>query len=218
MDVTSRDVVLFDFDGTLANTVPAITRTARRVLLCHGLTDETIGDIMRLVGPPFPQAYSLVYGFSAEEAAQITAEYRAIYTTLGVEGWPLFEGTRELLEDLRTAGRRLGVASSKRTALVRQALADNDALDLFDVVCAKPSDDEISKSQIINFALGELGASPERAVMVGDRHNDVEAATESGIPCVGVSYGGATKPGELEAAGAFAIASTVDELRHVLLG
>ncbi|HJA28959.1 MAG TPA: HAD hydrolase-like protein [Candidatus Olsenella pullicola] len=218
MDVTTRDVVLFDFDGTLANTVPAIARTARRVLLAHGLTDETIGDIMRLIGPPFPQAYSLVYGFSPEEAAQITAEYRAIYTRLGVEGWPLFAGMRELLEDLRAAGRHLGVASSKRTTLVRQALADNDALDLFDVVCAKPSDDEISKSQIIDIALSELGASCERSVMVGDRHNDVEAAAQSGIPCVGVSYGGATKPGELEGAGAFAVAASVDELRRVLLG
>lgn len=218
VDVTSRAVVLFDFDGTLANTVPTIIKTARTVLLRHGLTDETLGDVRRLVGPPFPQAYSLVYGFSPEEATQITAEYRAIYTKLGVEGWPLFEGMRELLEDLRAAGRRLGVASSKRMGLVAQALEDNGVADLFDVAFGKPSDDNISKAQIIESALDALGAAPDETVMVGDRHHDVDAATACGMPCVGVSFGGATRPGELEDAGACSVAGTVDELRRVLLG
>ena len=218
MDVTGRSVILFDFDGTLADTVPAIVSTARTVLLRHGLTEETLGDVKRIVGPPFPQAYSLVYGFSVEEAAQITAEYRAIYTGLGRGGWPRFDGVRELLEDLRAAGRRLGVASSKRMALVEQALEDNEVGDLFDVRLGKPSDDEFSKAQIIERALGELGVGAGDAVMVGDRHNDVEAATACGLPCVGVSYGGATQPGELEGAGACSVAATVDELRRVLLG
>ena len=218
VDVTKRGVVLFDFDGTLANTIPAITSTARTVLLRHGLTDETLGDLMRLVGPPFPQAYSLVYGFSPEEAVQITAEYRAIYTTLGVAGWPLFDGVSELLADLRAAGRRLAVASSKRVTLVEASLEDNGVRNLFDAVRGKPTDDEISKAQIITWALEELGADAADAVMVGDRHHDDEAAAACGIPCVGVTYGGATQLGEHEAAGACAVASTVDELRRVLLG
>lgn len=218
VDVTGRGVVLFDFDGTLADTVPAIVSTARTVLLRHGLTDETLGDVKRLVGPPFPQAYSLVYGFSAEEASQITAEYRAIYTTLGRRGWPLFDGVRDLLEELRASGRRLGVASSKRMALVERAVEDNGVADLFDIVLGKPSDDEFSKAQIIERALCELGAVADDAVMVGDRHNDVEAATACGMPCVGVGYGGATLPGELEGAGACAVANTLAELRRVLLG
>ena len=179
-DAASRRLVLFDFDGTLADTVPVITRTARRVLLEHGLTDETLGDLTRLVGPPFPQAYSLVYGFSAEEAAQITEEYRAIYRSLGAEAWPLFDGVRELLEALRAMGRLTAVASSKRMELVQVALADNRVTDLFDVRLGKASDAESSKAGLIRRALHELGVSAEDAVMVGDRHHDVEAAAEVG--------------------------------------
>ena len=59
-DVSDSRLVIFDFDGTLADTVPSIVSTARTVLLDHGLTEETMGDLTRLVGPPFPQAYSLV--------------------------------------------------------------------------------------------------------------------------------------------------------------
>lgn len=217
-DVTGRGLVLFDFDGTLANTVPAITSTARTVLLRHGRTDADLGDLRRLVGPPFPQAYSLVYGFSEEEAAQITQEYREIYHGLGPAGWPLFDGVRELLRDLRAAGRRLAVASSKRTEMVGGALADNGVEDLFDVALGKPSDENVRKADTIRRALAKLGASPDEAVMVGDRHHDVEAALACGVPCVGVSYGGTGDLAEFSEAGACSVADSVDELRRLLLG
>lgn len=217
-DVTGRELVIFDFDGTLADTVPGITATARRVLMRHGLAEKDLGDLTRLVGPPFPQAYSMVYGFSPEEAAQITAEYREIYAGLGPSGWPLFDGVRELLEDLRAAGRRLAVASSKRQALVELALADNAIEELFDVRMGKVSDAQADKAATIAQVLELTGVPAARAVMVGDRHHDVESAAEVGVACVGVTFGGTAAPGELEAAGACAVAHTVAELRAALLG
>lgn len=217
-DAASRRLVIFDFDGTLANTVPTITATARTVLARHGLTDEAMGDLTRLVGPPFPQAYEWVYGFSPEEAAQITAEYRAIYNEVGAAAWPLFPGVREMLARVRAAGRLTAVASSKQMRLIARAVADNGLADLLDLALGKVSDTEGDKVSLIRRAMAELGASPDQTVMVGDRHHDVEAAAACGVPCVGVTYGGATLPGELEAAGACALVNTVEELGDVLLG
>ena len=171
-DLAGRRLVIFDFDGTLANTVPVIVRTARTVLARHGLTDDDMGDLTRLVGPPFPQAYSLVYGFSEDEAAQITAEYRAIYRTIGPEAWPLFDGIVDLLSRLRAAGRLTAVASSKQMPMVRTALADNRIADLFDLALGKSSDAEGDKVALIARTLRELGVSADGAVMVGDRHHD----------------------------------------------
>ena len=117
MDVSGRKLVVFDFDGTLSNTIEGITSTARAVLRAHGLSDADMGDLRRIVGPPFPEAFSLVYGFSTEEAEQITDEYRAIYNTLGAEAFPAIPGMADLADSLREAGKVLGVASSKRAAL-----------------------------------------------------------------------------------------------------
>ena len=217
-DVAGRRLIIFDFDGTLANTVPAIVSTARTVLARHGLTDEAMGDLTRLVGPPFPQAYSLVYGFSEEEAAQITAEYRAIYRGIGPEAWPLFGGVAALLRRLRSAGRLTAVASSKQMAMVERALADNGITELFDVALGKSSDAEGDKVSLIKRAMDDLGVGPAEAVMVGDRHHDVEAAAACGVPCVGVTYGGTGTVAELMGAGACACADTVEELGRVLLG
>ncbi|WP_273396701.1 HAD family hydrolase [Thermophilibacter mediterraneus] len=217
-DVTGRRLVIFDFDGTLADTVDGICATARTVLLAHGISEEGLGDLRRIIGPPFPQAFSLVYGFDEREAAQVTAEYRAIYQGLGIEGWPLYPGMRAALETLRAAGRSLAVASSKREALVARAVADNGVGDLFDVVLGKQSDAQASKAATIARVLELMGSEPGDAVMVGDRHHDVEAAAEVGVACVGVTYGGTAAPGELEGAGACAVAGSVEGLLRVLLG
>lgn len=214
-----RPYVLFDFDGTLADSVGAITRTARGALLANGLREEDLGDLTRLVGPPFPYAFSLVYGLTPELADKVTADYRAVYPTLGRDAWPLFDGMAELLGRLRAAGRHLAVCSSKRTDMIENALADNEVSGLFDVRFGKlPGEEDESKTSVMGRVLAALGATPDEAVMVGDRHHDVDAALANGLPCVGVTYGGAGTRAELEGAGAALVVDTIDELERVLLG
>ena len=217
-DVRGRRVVVFDFDGTLADTLPTIVATARTVLLAHGLAEGDLGDLSRLVGPPFPQAFSMVYGVSDEEAERITEDYRAIYNHRGLEAWPFFDGIRELLVSLRAVGRLTATASSKNVRTLMLGVEDNDAVGLFDVVEGKRADRGDSKAASIRRALEALGAAPAEAVMVGDRRFDVEAAREVGLPCVGVTYGHTCDPAELVDAGACALAESVDELGRVLLG
>ncbi|WP_322151733.1 HAD family hydrolase [Paratractidigestivibacter sp.] len=217
-DLSAKDLVVFDFDGTLADTISGIVSTARTVMHSHGWADKELGDLRRLVGPPFPQAFSMVYGLSEEEAAEVTAEYRAIYKGLGPAGWPLFDGVAELLQDLKEAGKMIGAASSKRNELLARGLEDNGVLELFDCPMGKLNDYGDSKEQALGRVLGTLGVGPAAAVMVGDRRFDAEAAAGFGADCVGVLYGGTAPRSELEGAGCAAIVDTVDELRRVLLG
>jgi phosphoglycolate phosphatase len=215
-----RRCVLFDFDGTIADTMPTIVATARETLLDFGLAEERLGDLRRLVGPPFPHAFSLIYGLSEEDAREVTARYRARYDKQGPCAWPAFPGIGALLAKLKAAGRRVGVVSSKREDLVRRGVADNGFAELFDVVRGRKSDvaGSETKAEAIVRCAQELGFSRDDVVMVGDRHYDVEAAHEAGVPCVGVYFGNTAPEGELEEAGAAAVAHTVDELRALLLG
>ena len=217
-DVSRRRLVIFDFDGTLVDSMPGIIRTARAVMHEHGWTDDELGDMRRIVGPPFPQAFCEVYGTTPEEAQSITEDYRAVYKTLGREGWPLFDGMRELLCDLRAAGIKVATASSKRQFLLDRGLETNEVRDLFDLPLGKVSDEGDSKAQIIGRVLGRLGVDAADAVMVGDRKYDVEAAREAGLPCVGVLMGHTCERSELVEAGACALCETVGDLRRALLG
>ena len=218
MDVAGRRAVVFDWDGTVADTLAGITSVARQVLLGFGLSLEEIGDLRRLVGPPFPQAYSQVYGLSEEDAWEVTCRYRDLYAQGGVEQWPVFEGMRELLAELRASGKALAIASSKRHGLVMRQAGDNDVIGAFDCIVGKTSDEATTKEGAITQALETLGVGIDEAVMVGDRDLDVWAAQAVGIPCVGVLFGNTATREELDDAGAVAIADTIDDLRRILLG
>ena len=215
--LSRRKVVVFDFDGTIADTKAGIIATATTVLSGWGVPETDLARVGEIIGPPFPQAFEQVFGLSHDAAVEVTRRYRDIYTNLGVEAWPAFPGIVELLTDLRAAGRGLAVASSKRANLVHRGLDDNQITDLFDIVCAKGSDDESTKTDAIVRSMRELGADPADTVMVGDRFHDVEGAAQAGIPCIGVTWGGTCERDELVQAGAAVIVDTPDQLVRVLL-
>ena len=170
------------------------------------------------MGPPFPAAFSLVYGLSEEDAAEVTRRYRAIYGNLGPEAFPLFDGIRELLCDLHEAGRRLAITSSKNERLVRKALAETGIGALFDAVVAAHDPKHVGKEHLVASSLEALGCQAADAVMVGDRFYDIEGAHANGVASLGVYLGNTAKPGELEHAGATACVSSVADMRRALLG
>ena len=217
-ELASRPVVLFDFDGTLADTKPGIVATARATLSEWGMTEAEMGDLTRLIGPPFPYAYCDVYGMSREDAEEVSRRYSARYAKLGPAGAPLFPGMAELLRDLSASGRTLAVASSKAQVTCEEMLVAHGVRGLFAAVVGKRDPEHAQKDVLVGMALEELVAAPADAVMVGDRFYDVRGAAANGVPCVGVCYGGTGTREELVGAGAAAVAASVAELRSVLMG
>lgn len=215
-DMAAKRCVIFDFDGTLADTKPTIVRTATRVLTEWGIDPAVIAArVDELIGPPFPEAFSWIFGVSAADADEITRRYRDIYLHLGAEAWPLFAGAHELLRDLRAQGRLVAVASSKAQPTVEMGIRDNDALDCFDLVCGKRPGICDTKAEAIIEVMRELGCTAQECIMVGDRYHDVEGAHEAGLPCIGVLFGNTATRAELEDAGAIAVVDTMDELREL---
>lgn len=213
----ARPYVIFDFDGTLADTTAAIIAAARVALTEYGMDEKQMGDLRRLIGPPFPQGYSMVYGMSESDALRVCTRYRHLYRAMGPRGHQLFPGMHELLKDLRAQGRRLAIASSKMEYMVNRMLDDNGVTDLFDVVSAQTDAAHSGKPYLISHALEMLGTTADQAVMVGDRNYDIAGAAQVGVPAVGVLFGTAPRA-ELKQAGAAAIVQTVQELRGVLMG
>lgn len=211
-----RGLVVFDFDGTLADTKAKIVETATAVLTDFGLAPEELGDVGRLIGPPFPLAFSEVYGLSEQDAREVTRRYRERYAALGAAAWPAFPGIPELLGRLRTAGRLVAVASSKRQRVLERCIADEGLAGSFDLVRGKQADDATTKAETIGAVVSLLGRGPRDTVMVGDRSYDAKGALEAGVPCVGVTYGGTGDLAELAGAGATAVVDGVEELGRVL--
>ena len=100
-------------------------------------------------------------------------------------GWAinsLIDGIPQLLADLRAAGVRLAVATSKAEPTARRILAHFGLDGHFEVIAGASLDGVRStKTEVMAHALAQLEPVPERVVMVGDRAHDVEGAAAHGI-------------------------------------
>ncbi len=214
LDLAERRVVLFDFDGTLVNTGPCVIRACRAVLTAHGFTEERMGDLSRFIGPPLIDCFRDTCGLTPAEAEAYVAEYRAVFDTFAPADYPLFPGVARLVDALAAAGRTVAVATSRLEPRAIE-MARDLGLDRVATIKGYRAPERLSKADSIRDALVELGARPADAVMVGDRHHDVEGAAAFSIPCIGVCYSG-TAPEEFERAGAVLACDTVEELAHAL--
>lgn len=197
-------VVLFDFDGTLADTGPAVMRTVRRTLEEKGFGPVREEDLRKILGPPLPAGFCMAFGLSPEDAIACTEAYRARFAReMGPGDCPPFPGVPGMLAALKREGRAIAVATSRLQASAEQMLADAGIRDYFDAVAGRDeTEGRATKGDSIRYALELLGgALPQDAVMVGDRFHDVDGAREVGCAVIGV-YTGAAAEGEFDRADA----------------
>lgn len=214
---TPAQLVIFDLDGTLTDSADGVISS-----FCHALTtvgaDIPEGDLAgMIVGPPMHQTlHGLGLGDQANDAMQA---YRADYLNRGWAINRLYEGISELLADLRGAGVRLAVATSKAEPTAVHILDHFGLSEYFEVIAGATIDgSRSSKADVVAHALAQLQPLPERVVMVGDRAHDVQGAAEHGIGTVvvGWGYGSADFLDPDVAAAAAAHVETMPALREVL--
>ncbi|MBV8861450.1 MAG: HAD-IA family hydrolase [Mycobacterium sp.] len=181
-------LVIFDLDGTLTDSADGIVSSFRHALAQIG-AEVPEGDLnSRIVGPPMHHTLSAM-GLGEHTDAAIAA-YRADYASRGWAMNSLFDGIAPLLADLRAAGVRLAVATSKAEPTARRILAHFGLDEHFEVVAGASIDGtRATKTDVLAHALAQLQPLPERVLMVGDRLHDVEGAAAHGIDAVVVGWG-----------------------------
>ena len=208
--------LFFDFDGTLYDTVEGITRCVQYALRKRGM-DAPLDSLRCFAGPPLDDMFIEKFGFTREDAEQAVRDFRERYVPIGLYESRPFPGLKDLLRDLHAAGYRLAVTTSKPQVLAKELLRREDLHDLFDCICGAAEEGEgNAKWQVLRRAMERLHAPEGESVLIGDTKYDVAGAKRCGIPCIGVGYGYAAE-GELEQAGADAVAADLDALRGMLL-
>ena len=209
--------LLFDFDGTVFDTLEGITKSVRYALNKRGI-DAELESLRCFAGPPLADKFMEVYGFTPAEAEQAVRDYRERYRPVGLTECRVFPGIKELLRDLREAGYTLGIATSKPQTMVELLLAREGMMELFDaIVGTGESNSRMTKADVLRGVMGLLGAAPENTVLIGDTKYDVLGARSCGVDCIGVGWGYAAE-GELEAAGAAQIVPDQAAMRALFLG
>ena len=208
--------VLFDLDGTLTDPAEGITNALMHAQRRLGRAVSRREDLYVFIGPPLIEMFMSEWGLTRAESQQALLYYREYFTDRGIFENVPYEGIEGCLADLKAAGLKLYVATSKPEPLSLRILEHFDLLPYFEAVAGSTMDEQrTKKGEVIAYALQTFGLDPAETVMVGDREHDVIGARENGLNCIGVLYGYGSRA-ELTAAGAAALAEDLTALSVLL--
>lgn len=204
--------VLFDLDGTLTDPALGITNSIMHALSKMGREIPPRESLYCFIGPPLIPAFMRFLGMSEEEAKRALVYYREYFSERGLFENTPYDGIAGALSELKSRGYRLTVATSKPEVFAVR-IAEKFGLDTyFECICGATLDEtRTKKADVIEYALGQLGAVAEECIMIGDRHHDVDGARALGMKSIGVLWGYGSRD-ELTEAGADAIAEAVADV------
>lgn len=220
-----NDYLLFDLDGTLTDPKVGICTCVQYALASLGIDEPDLDKLESFIGPPLKDSFKEFYGFDEEKTEEAVAKYRERFKDIGIFENEIYKGIPEMLKKLKTAGKKLAVASSKPTVFVERILVHFSIREYFDVVVGSELDGtNAEKPKIVAEAMLKLygnipdytGEKKKKTVMIGDRKFDVEGAKAAKISSVAVAYGYGSVE-ELESAGADKVVKSVEELERYLL-
>ncbi len=211
------DTILFDLDGTLTDPGIGITNSVMHALKKYSITVTDRSQLYRFIGPPLIESFETFYGFSHEQAVESVGFYREYYRDRGIYENRVYEGIPALLDRLKSAGRRLLLATSKPEEFAVRILEHFELLNYFDIAAGAAMDEtRTAKADVIAYALGLAGITdPGSCIMVGDRKHDILGARAQGMASMGVLFGYGSLS-ELKEAGADLIADTVEDIGRLL--
>ncbi len=186
------DYVIFDFDGTVVDTGEGIIKSLQYSFKEMGREVPDMSDLKKFIGPPIYYSYTHFYGVSEDEVGTYIKKYRERYKVKGIYECQLYDGMKELIDDLRAQGVKVGVASSKPQHLIYRVADYLEITDKFDAIVGVKIDDSnhSSKTVLVLEAMKLLGATDkEKVLMVGDRCFDIDGAAGAGVDSCGVLWG-----------------------------
>jgi len=211
-------LIVWDFDGTLADSRPLIVAGMEHALAGLGLQDlPGIREAwLAQVGLPVEEGLARIFEGRDVTPAQVLGVYRS-FDWLGHEHLlQPFPGMSELVHDLHGSGVKMAIASSKRRQSLQRQVTTLGWSGCFEPLVT-PDEVRFGKPhpESLELCLKAHGLQPQEALMIGDTPFDLEMAQRAGVPSVAVGYG-FYRQEALLACGPRAYAADVPALRDIL--
>lgn len=188
------DVVLFDFDGTVADTSPGIKEGLSHTFRLNGMPQMTDKEMDRFIGPPLNDSFMKYCGVSLEKANEMVLDFREHYHNKAIDKFVIYSCIEEAVNILRGKGIITAVATSKPEPMAIHILKKAGIYELFHVVQGATLDGKlIKKADIIGEVLKRDIIKNKKVLMVGDTEFDIIGAHKNSISALWVNYGFGTK-------------------------
>ncbi len=199
---------IFDFDGTLADTVPIVCEAFRKALKEYSGKDYSDEEIIRRFGPSENGIIRSIVPDKWEECYRL---YLKAYEEEHYRCQSTFPGILEALDKLKRRGVKLGIVTGKGADSNAITIKKLGLEPLFDGIVSGSPEGGI-KPDAIKRLLKEWNCPPESAVYVGDAVSDIHAAREASVGALAVAWSDHIQYEELEAAKPDAVFRSVEEM------
>jgi phosphoglycolate phosphatase len=193
--IASAPTIVFDLDGTLAETAPDIMATLNVLLEREGIPALPLGRARELVGAGAKALIERGFRVSGRPlgAAQLEGlflDFLDIYAGRVADESHLYDGVPEALRRLAGQGMRLAVCTNKPIRHSRMLLEALGIAPMFAAVAGRDSYPYFKPDpRHLTMTIAEAGGDPARAIMVGDSKTDISTARAAGIPVIAVPFG-----------------------------
>jgi len=188
---TIYNLVIFDFDGTLVDSIEGIIHVMRSVVEEFGFAPSVLEEWQHLIGVPLSTQMEVILPNGDQVLhKQVMERYRTIYDACLIERTPLFPDSLETLESLKQSGVKMAIVSSKRSVQINRVLAHLNCSSYFDLILGS-QDVEHHKPhpQGVNLTLERLFFDKKDAVVIGDSLYDLDMARNAGVEAIAVVTG-----------------------------
>lgn len=216
--MSATPAVLLDLDGTLIDSQPGIVASCLAALRALGHEPDEALDVKRFIGPPLQDVMQvLLQSYGDDRVDEAVLAFRQHYGETGLLGSASYPGIGRALQQLREAGLRLHLATSKRQAFAHRILQHLELAACFDGIYGSvPSGELDHKPELLAHILSEQNIPPSRCLMIGDRRYDIAGAHAVGMRSLGVLWGYGSRD-ELETAGADRLVEQTSDLPYAVL-
>jgi len=209
--------IIFDFDGTLADTNAGIVRTFQETFRQLGFPVPSVEKITSTIGLSLADGFKAACGdLSDEQMALAVDRYRAIFPGIAFPLITAFPGVLDTLGKIRARGIRMAIATSRSHHSLEKLAEQIGVLRFFDgaygaedVVNHKPAPD------LVNLILKEFSLQKEDVLVVGDATYDLLMGKGAGCRVCGVSWGNQSRE-KLQSASPDDIIDRIEDLLSII--
>ena len=182
--------ILFDFDGTLADTAPGILMTMRETFRRMGIPVPDDDSMRATIGMPLEDALQMLGHLDNEGRDKAATLYRELFPVYEAAFVKIFPDVKETLALLQTKGVRMAIVTSRGLRTLDMINGHNDMNQYFET--AVTHDDNLSPKpapDMVLALLGTMNLAKDDVLVVGDTTFDIEMGNRAGCDTCAVTYG-----------------------------
>jgi len=184
IDWKNFDTYIFDLDGTLVDSLDQIETSLNATRLNFGFEKTPIGLVFENLGLPLRQLFSDLEMSQSKQDEFIIFFRKELAKQISISN-QLFAGVIELVLLIHNCGIRIAIATSKPTYLAKQVIDNSAIRGMIDFIQGTDDFPPKPHPEVIRRCMAALES--KNAIMIGDRKEDMTAATAAGIPAIGIA-------------------------------